>query len=101
MGIFDWLFGKKKEEVKLSKDELVDAGACPNCWGYEEYQDKFIEFTKDQTKSNINHDKQHKKPFVQQFIETNITGIQLKSEGQSLVCPSCESKFKHVYSKAN
>lgn len=101
MGILKKLFGSKKDEADLSKEELIDAGACPNCWGYQEYQDKFIEYTNDKTKSNINHDKQNKKAFVQQFIETNITGIRLKKDGESLSCPTCQTKYKHVSNKAN
>lgn len=100
MGFFEKLFGIK-EKIDLSKEELVNAGACPNCWGHQEYQDKFIDYVEDQTKSNINHDKYNKKAFVQQFIETNITGIRLKKEGDLLVCPSSTSSHKYVSSKAN
>jgi len=100
MGFFEKLFGSK-EKIDLSEEELVDAGACPNCWGHQEYQDKFFDYVEDQTKSNINHDKYNKKAFVQQFIETNITGIRLKKEGELLVCPSCKSSHKYVSSKAN
>jgi len=91
----------KKNKISLSDDELVEAGACPNCWGKQEYDNEYIEFTKDQTKSNISNDKQHQKAFVQQYIETGITGIKLKQEGETLVCPKCNSKHKYVSSKAN
>lgn len=100
MGIFEKLFGSK-EKIELSKDELVEAGACPNCWGHQEYQDKFIEYVEDKAKSNINHDKFNKKTFVQQFVETNITGIRLKKEGDIMTCPSCQSGHKIVSSKTN
>jgi len=100
MGFFEKLFGSK-EKIDLSEEELIDAGACPNCWGHQEYQDKFIDYIEDQTKSNINHDKSSKKAFIQQFVETNITGIRLKKEGELLVCPSCKSGHKYVPSKAN
>lgn len=90
MGIFKNLFGKKKEPI-FTGDELIEAGVCPNCWGYQEYDDKYVDFVKDQTKSNINHDKSGQKAFIQQFVETNITGIKLKNN----TCPSCKKTAKH------
>jgi len=101
MGLFKWLFGSKKNSEVLSDNELIEAGACPNCWGKQEYDGRFIEYSKDQTKSNISHDKQGKKAFVQQFIETNVTGIRLKKDGDQQSCPMCKTKFKHVSSHAN
>jgi len=103
MGFFEKLFSifKKKERIEFTEEELVSASACPNCWGHQEYQDKYFEYVEDQTKSNINHDKFHKKSFVQQFVETNITGIRLKKEGDLMVCPSCKSSHKVVPAKAN
>ncbi len=80
--------------------ELIGEGVCPNCWGEQDYDGKYIAFMQDQTKSNINHDAAHKKAFVQQFIETGITGIRLKKDGDQLVCPSCAGKYKFVISKA-
>lgn len=100
MNFFKKLFGKKGK-ISLDNDELIEAGACPNCWGKQEYGDEYIAYSKDQTKSNINHDKQHQKAFVQQYIETAITGIQLKRDGDQLACPTCQTKYKYVSSKAN
>jgi len=93
MGIFDKLFGKKKGSIKLTNDELIEAGACPNCWGKQEYEGKYIEYSKDQTKANINHDKQHQKAFVQQFVETYVDGIHLKKDGDKLNCPKCKGSY--------
>jgi len=95
------IFGSKKDKINLSNEELVEAGACPNCWGKQEYNDQYVAYTKDQTKSNINHDKDHQKAFVQQFVETHVTGIRLKKDGEFLTCPTCKSKHKFVSSKAN
>jgi len=100
MNFFKNLFSKKKT-INLSDEELLEAGACPNCWGKQEYDDQYRAYSKDQTKSNIDHDKLHQKAFVQQFIETGITGIKLKREGEYLTCPKCNSKHKYVSSKAN
>jgi len=101
MGLFSRLFGKKKPQIDLTEEEFVEANACPNCWGYQEYDDQFVEYNRDATKSNINNDKQHQKAFVQQFVETHVTGIRLKREGEKLACPTCKAKFKYVPSKLN
>ena len=101
MNLFSKLFGKKKAQEKIDDSTLIEAGACPNCWGRMEYDNKFIEYVEDKTKSNINHDKAKQKAFVQQFIETHITGIQLKKDGDSLNCPKCKGKYKVVSSKSN
>jgi len=87
MGIVRWLFGdniKSKSKIFTDK-EIADAGACPNCWGTQAYEGKYVQYVKDQTKSNIDHDKQHQKTFVQQFIETEVTGDKLKN-GTCSVC---------------
>lgn len=101
MGLFKKIFGGKKESIDLNKEELIAAGACPNCWGLQEYENEYKAFSKDSTKANINHDKQHQKAFVQQFVETNVTGIRLKRKGDQLICLKCNRKHKYVPSKAN
>lgn len=101
MNFLSRLFNKSKSEDKIEEAVLIEANACPNCWGKQEYDNEFIDFYKDQTKSNINHDKRNKKAFVQQFIETHVTGIHLEREGDYLQCPRCKGKYKHVSSKAN
>ncbi len=90
MGLFSKLFGGKNA---VNDQELIEAGACPNCWGKQEYDNKFVDFVEDQTKSNINHDKQHRKAFVQQFVETHVSGIQLKKDGDQFSCPTCHKKY--------
>ena len=94
------LFGKKQNSLLFSDEELIEANVCPNCWGHQEYDNKYTQYLKDQTKGNISGDSQSKKAFVQQFIETNITGIRLKREGDQQVCQSCKLKYKVVPSKA-
>jgi len=101
MNFLSKLFGKKKAQNTIDDDSLIEAKVCPNCWGIQEYDDQYIDFVKDQTQSNIKHDKSHQKAFVQQFVETHVTGIRLKKEGDFLHCPKCKGKFKHVSSKAN
>ena len=99
MSFLKRLFGKK-ENIELTEEEIIEAGACPNCWGHYEYGNTLKEYVKDQTKSNINQDKQGKKAFIAQFVETNVTGIILKKDGDDQVCPGCKTRFKKVSSKA-
>lgn len=91
----------KKSQKTVDDSTLIEARACPNCWEKMEYDNQFIEYVEDQTKSNINHDKAHQKAFVQQFVETHVTGIHLKREGDHLSCPKCKGKYEHISSKAN
>lgn len=101
MGFFSRLFGFNKKSIDLSEEELISAGICPNCWGRQKYNDAYVDYVKDQTKANISNDKQHQKAFVQQFVETNVTGIKLKKDGDFQVCPTCKSKHKFISNKAN
>ena len=100
MSLFKRLFDKKEGDPSPSETDLLEEGVCPNCWGQQDYDGKYIALVKDQTKSNINNDAAHKKAFVQQFIETGITGIRLKREGDLQVCLKCAGKYKYVPSKA-
>jgi hypothetical protein len=93
MSFLKKLFGKKQNSTIFSDEELINANACPNCWGRELYDDKFTQYVKDNTKDNINHDKQHLKAFVSQFVETYVTGIQLKHGDNHLTCPKCQKMW--------
>ena len=101
MSFLKKLFKREKDGGELKDQDLIEAGACPNCWGNQKYAEQFIDFAEDQTKANINHDREHQKAFVQQFIETNVTGIRLKREGDQVVCSKCSKKYKVVSSEAN
>lgn len=81
-------------EATISKEELLHHRVCPNCWGRQEYDNTFKEKYKDFTKSNINHDKTQRKAFILQFVETNVTGIHLKTDGDKVHCPKCNTNYK-------
>ena len=100
MSLFKNVFGNKDTDASLDEGDLIEVGVCPNCWGKQEYDGKYVAFVKDQTKSDLNHDPAHKKAFVQHFIETSVTGIRLKKEGDLQVCPTCAGKYKSVSPKA-
>ena len=99
MGLLDKLVGLLTSTEKPSEEALLEAGVCPNCWGKQEYANEYREIVKDKTKSNINKDASGQKAFIEQFVETHLTGIQLKNDGEHLTCASCTGKFKKVSSK--
>ena len=91
MNFFKKLFGGKSD---VGEDMLIEAGVCPNCWGKQEYDHQFVEYLKDQTRSNIAGDHTHQKAFIQQFVEDRVTGIQLKNDGTFKTCPACKVKYQ-------
>jgi len=93
MGFFSRIFGIKDNTIKLSDQQIIAAGACPSCWGHSEYDGQFRKYVEDRTKSNINKDKQGKKSFVMQFVETNLTGIRLIKDGDFQYCSACKAKY--------
>lgn len=101
MGFFSNFFGKNKNSKALSDEEIIEAGACPNCWGHNEYDGRFNQALADQTKSNTSGNKLNKKAFIQQFIEDNLTGIRLKKDGDRQSCPVCKNKHKLISSHTN
>lgn len=88
--LWNGLFGKGEVDIHApTKAEIKEAGACPNCWGKQEYDDKYIAFRKDKTKANISHKEQ--KAFVTQFVETHVSGIKLLTEDDRTYCPKCNA----------
>lgn len=79
-----------------SKDELVRAEVCPNCWGKQEYANEYRDVIKQRSK-NANEEK----AFVEKFIETHLTGVKLKKENDKLICPTCAGVYKKANSNAN
>ena len=65
-------FGTKS--VNANEDMIV----CANCWGKQEYGGEVREYFDDQTKANICKVKERRKAFVAQFVETHVTGIELR-----------------------
>ena len=98
----NWLnFFKKAKSNQLTENDLVEASICPNCWGKQEWNGKFVEYVEDRQRAANLGDPTAQKAFVEQFIEKHITGIRLKSDGDYLSCPTCNAKFKKVLGDAN
>lgn len=64
------IFGRQQSKVNLAEIESMDLDACPNCWGYQKYDNQFVE-------NNAIFTSGHKpKAFVLLFVEKYITGIR-------------------------
>ncbi len=100
MGITE-ILSRKRSESEITAKEWSEAKACPNCWGMQEYDQKYVEFVKDRQIDHINQTTAGRKAFIEQFVEDHITGIRLKREGDQLTCPTCKTGYKTVSSKTN
>ncbi len=80
-------FKKSKEETQGTTPE----GFCPNCWGSQEYDNQIRKQYKDQ-QIDVNNGNAHY-AFIQKFIVTHLTGIQLKRGNNSFECPTCVAKY--------
>ena len=89
MSFFKKIFGIGKIEDEFTK---APEGACPNCWGDQEYDNLVREKFKD-TQIDVNNGAA-KHAFIQDFMVTNLKGIKLKSTVHGSECPTCKVKFK-------
>ncbi len=90
----------KKNSPSFNKEELIEMSICPNCWGHQEYQDRFQNHVQNQGGEQILKDPRNKKAFVQKFVEKHITGIKLIQDDEGAACPSCRTRFKKVRNQA-
>ena len=100
MNVIKKIFGNKPSEI-FTKEELIENAVCPNCWGRYDYDGQYKEFVDDQTKASKTPGATNRKAFIAKFVETHITGIRLKNEGERLVCTACNTGYKSVSAKAN
>lgn len=82
-------FFRKKNNLKLDENDFLGLCVCPNCWGKQAYEGKFIDFVPDQEKDILNGDHTRQKAFVQKFIEQEVMGVRLKSDVDRMICPRC------------
>jgi len=97
MGLFNFIF-KEDKDTTTKENDLVEAFACPNCWGHQNYDERFVEYVEDRQKDIINKDASAQKAFIAKFVEDRITGIRLKKDGNKLTCPKCKGGYKIVSS---
>jgi len=68
MGLLSRIFGSRQSQSDLANTELI--GVCPNCWGYQNYDNQFVE------NNNVFTNRNNQKAFVLRFVEKYITGIK-------------------------
>jgi len=71
----------------FKKETLVSAGACPNCWGDQEYDGKFVAKAEEKQIDVNNHTSRH--AFIQDFVVNQVDGIHLHKEDNGLRCNRC------------
>ena len=75
----------------FSNVELIKGGACPNCWGEQEYDNQARELIKDKQIDVNNHEAKH--AFIQEFVTNHVSGISLQKGDNSHVCNRCKALF--------
>ncbi len=91
MSLLKWL--KKKNASEKDDQEIANAGFCPNCWGQQSYDGKFIQAVKDQQIDINNHDSTANRAFIQEFVKTHLEPITLKNHDVFQQCPVCKVNY--------
>jgi hypothetical protein len=76
-------FSRPESDTK----DKVPEGVCPNCWGKQEYDNKFRKLYNEKQIDVNNHKAQ--RAFIQKFVVEHINGIKLRRGDSGLECPSC------------
>lgn len=73
--------------------EKAPEGFCPNCWGHQKYEGKFLDAIKKEKidLKNIGE----KRGWLQAYVSTKLEGIRLKKSDKGMTCDSCS----RVYTK--
>ena len=80
------------KKPKAETQNEVPEGLCPNCWGEQEYDNKFRELYKDKQIEVNNHEANY--AFIQDFMVTHLNGIHLKKGNNGMECPTCKVRYK-------
>lgn len=80
-----------QQTATQTKGKVPD-GYCPNCWGEQEYDAQIRKMYIDKQIDINNHEENH--AFIQDFVVTRLSGIQLKKGNNSFDCPTCQRKYK-------
>ncbi len=80
----------KQESISSSTPE----GLCPNCWGRQEYGNKFYKAMKTYDIDINTNDVQV--GWIQDYFNKNLRGITLESKEDGLVCGNCKIKYKII-----
>ena len=89
MALLNWI--KNRLDNKKDDQEIADAGFCPNCWGQQSYDNKFVEAVKDKQVDIKNGDAAD--AFIQGFVKTHLEPIKLQNHDIYDQCPICKVKY--------
>ncbi len=79
--------------LKGNKNNLeVAEGYCPNCWGQQTYEGKFLELM--QTERIDLNNVTAKKGWIQAHAVKHFEGIKVKQTSDAFECPSCKLRIK-------
>ena len=79
------------KKPKAETANLVPEGMCPNCWGEQEYDNRIRDLYKDEQINVNNHEANY--AFIQEFMVTHLSGIQLRKGDKGFECPTCRAKY--------
>jgi hypothetical protein len=89
MSLLNWIRNRVKGQE--NDQEIVDAGLCPNCWGSQEYDGKFVKAIKDKQIDINNGDAAN--AFIQDFVTNHLSPIKLQNHDIYNQCPVCKVKY--------
>src|SRR5690625_7295374 len=66
-----------------------------SCWNEMSYYNEYMDYVQDRTKTNIHgpHRSSSNKAFIEQYVQDNVTGIQLKNDKNRHYCPTCHTEY--------
>lgn len=82
-------FTKKEQGQKAKAPE----GICPNCWGEQEWDGKYVNLVEEKQIDVNNHSQKYS--FINEFVVEHMDGIRLKKTEQVFHCPTCEKHYHH------
>jgi hypothetical protein len=82
---------KQYFEKKTPNIEAPD-NHCPNCWGRQEYEGKFLEALH-QEKIDLNN-LNDKQGWIQAYATEHFEGIKSKAKDSQLVCNMCKISYQ-------
>jgi hypothetical protein len=77
----------------MDKETLLANNVCPNCWGKQEYDGRFVEAARDRQIDINNKDNTSTRAFIQNFMSKYVDGISLRKEGDRRICPACSARY--------
>ena len=90
MSLFDSVISYLKKKEK-GDGPTTPEGACPHCWGYQDYDSKVRKIVDDH-QINVSSGRE-KYAFIQDFVVNHVDGIKLRNTLDGKECPRCHRKY--------